>query len=42
MPVRASQILRKQKIWVLPVVIAAIFVGLMSVIYFGSVVNPTG
>ena len=42
MPVRASQILRVRKIWLLPVTIAAVFVALMSVIYFGSVVNPTG
>ena len=42
MPVKASQILRVRKIWLLPVTIAAVFVALMSVIYFGSVVNPTG
>jgi YhgE/Pip-like protein len=40
--VRASQVLRDRKIWVLPVAIAAVFVALMSAIYFGSVVNPTG
>lgn len=42
MHVRASQILRVRKIWLLPVAIAAVFVALMSAIYFGSVVNPTG
>ena len=42
MPVRASQILRVRKVWLLPVTIAAVFVALMSVIYFGSVVNPPG
>jgi YhgE/Pip-like protein len=42
MRVRASQILRVRKIWLIPVVIAAVFVGLMSVIYIGSVVDPTG
>jgi YhgE/Pip-like protein len=42
MRVRASQILRVRKIWLIPVLIAAVFVGLMSVIYVGSVVNPTG
>jgi YhgE/Pip-like protein len=42
MHVRASQILRVRKIWLLPIAIAAVFVALMSVIYFGSVVNPTG
>ena len=40
--VRASQILRVRKIWLVPVVIATVFVALMSAIYFGSVVNPTG
>ena len=39
---RASQILRVRKIWAIPVVIATVFVALMSAIYFGSVVNPTG
>jgi len=42
MHVRASQILRVRKIWLLPVCIAALFVAVMSLIYFGSVVNPTG
>jgi YhgE/Pip-like protein len=42
MPVQVSQILRVRKIWILPVTIAAVFVALMAVIYFGSVVNPTG
>lgn len=41
MPVRAAQILRVRKIWLLPVAIAAVFVALMSVIYIGSVVDPT-
>ena len=40
--VPASQILRVRKIWIVPVVIATAFVALMSAIYFGSVVNPTG
>ena len=42
MRVRASEILRIKKIWVIPVALAAVFVALMSVIYIGSVVNPTG
>lgn len=42
MHVHASQILRVRKIWLLPVAIAAVFVALMSAIYFGSVVNPAG
>jgi YhgE/Pip-like protein len=40
--VRASQVLRVRKIWLIPVLIGAVFVALMSAIYFGSVVNPTG
>src|ERR1700722_10628704 len=39
---RASQVLRVRKIWLVPVLIGAVFVALMSAIYFGSVVNPTG
>jgi YhgE/Pip-like protein len=39
---RASQVLKVRKIWLIPVLIAAVFVALMSAIYFGSVVNPTG
>ena len=41
MSIRASQILRARKIWLLPVAIAAVFVALMSAIYIGSVVDPT-
>jgi len=41
MRVRASQILKARKIWLLPVAIAAVFVALMSAIYIGSVVDPT-
>jgi YhgE/Pip-like protein len=41
MPVRANEILRVRKVWLLPVLIAGIFVALMSVIYIGSVVDPT-
>jgi len=42
MPVRASQILRVRKIWLLPAVIAAVFVTLLAFVYLGAVVNPTG
>ncbi len=42
MHVRAAQILRVRKIWLIPVTIATVFVALMSVIYMGSVVNPSG
>ena len=40
--VRASDLLRTRTIWILPITLASVFVGLMSVIYLGSVVNPTG
>ena len=40
--VRASQILRIRKIWLIPLVITAVFVAVMTAIYIGSVINPTG
>jgi YhgE/Pip-like protein len=40
MDVRASRILRIRSIWLVPIVIAAVFVALMSVIYLGSVIDP--
>jgi YhgE/Pip-like protein len=42
MHVRASNILRIPKVWLIPVAIAAVFVALMSAIYIGSVINPSG
>jgi YhgE/Pip-like protein len=42
MHVRASAILRVRGIWLIPVLVAAVFVALMSAIYMGGVVNPTG
>jgi YhgE/Pip-like protein len=41
MRVRASEILRVRRIWLIPVLLAAVFVALMTAIYIGSVVNPT-
>jgi YhgE/Pip-like protein len=40
--IHARQVLRVKKLWIVPLMIATIFVALMSVIYIGSVVNPTG
>jgi YhgE/Pip-like protein len=40
--VRASELLRTRKLWLTPLIIASVFIALMSVIYIGSVVNPTG
>ena len=39
--VRASALLRTRKIWALPIVLASLLVGLIAVIYLGSVVNPS-
>ena len=41
-PVTAGQLLRTKRIWVVPVILASLFMGLVSVIYIGSVINPTG
>jgi YhgE/Pip-like protein len=40
--VRARQVLRNRKIWVVPILTASVFAALMATVYFGSVVNPTG
>jgi YhgE/Pip-like protein len=40
--VRARQVLRSRKIWMVPVLTASVFAALMATVYFGSVVNPTG
>ncbi len=39
---RASELLRARKLWLAPLLIASVFIALISVIYIGSVVNPTG
>jgi YhgE/Pip-like protein len=41
-PVRAATILRLPGIWIAPLVITAVLIGLIAVIYIGAVVNPTG
>lgn len=40
--VRASEILKIRQVWLVPVVLGAVFVAVMAVIYIGSVVNPAG
>jgi uncharacterized phage infection (PIP) family protein YhgE len=40
--VRASELLRTRKLWLAPLVIASVFIALISTIYIGSVVNPAG
>src|SRR5580698_2001230 len=40
--VRARQILRARKIWLVPLVLAALLISIVGVIYIGSVINPTG
>ena len=40
--VRASGLLRVRKLWLAPLLIASVFIAFISVIYIGSVVNPTG
>jgi YhgE/Pip-like protein len=40
--VRASELLRARKLWLAPLLIASVFIALISVIYIGSVVNPAG
>jgi YhgE/Pip-like protein len=40
--VRASQLLRAKKIWIVPLTIASVFIALVAAIYIGSVINPTG
>jgi YhgE/Pip-like protein len=34
--------LQTRKIWIVPLIIASLFISLVSVIYIGSVINPTG
>jgi len=41
-PVRASAILSLRSIWIAPLVISAILIAVITVIYIGSVVNPSG
>jgi YhgE/Pip-like protein len=40
--VRASDLLRARKLWLVPLLIASVFIALISFIYIGSVVNPAG
>lgn len=40
--VRAREVLRARKLWIAPILIAAVFAALMTAVYIGSVINPTG
>jgi len=40
--VHATEVLRIGKIWIGPVVVAAVFAGLVASVYIGSIINPTG
>jgi YhgE/Pip-like protein len=40
--VRARRLLRVSKLWVLPLAIPVIMIALVTTIYIGSVINPTG
>jgi quinol-cytochrome oxidoreductase complex cytochrome b subunit len=37
--VRASELLRTRRLWLAPLLIASVFIALISTIYIGSVVN---
>jgi YhgE/Pip-like protein len=41
-PVRARTILRLRGIWIAPLLISSVLIGLIAVIYIGSVINPAG
>jgi YhgE/Pip-like protein len=41
-PVRAGTILRLPGIWIAPLLISSVLIGLIAVIYVGSVINPAG
>ena len=40
--VRASQILRSRRTWLLPLILASLLISAIGAIYIGSVANPTG
>ena len=40
-PIPLRAVLRVRKIWIMPAILAGLLIGLISVIYIGSVVNPT-
>jgi YhgE/Pip-like protein len=40
--VHATEVLRAGRIWIGPVLVAAVFAGLVAAVYIGSTVNPTG
>jgi uncharacterized phage infection (PIP) family protein YhgE len=40
-PIPLRALLRVPKIWIVPALLAGVLIALISVIYIGSVVNPT-
>src|SRR3954451_24546756 len=40
--VRAANLLRGRPVWLQPMVLASVVIALMTLIYFGSIVNPSG
>ena len=40
--VRAQDLIAKRSIWTFPMVVGSLMIMLMTVIYFGSIVDPTG
>jgi YhgE/Pip-like protein len=40
--VRAATLLKKRQIWAFPLVVGSLLIGLVTLIYFGSIVDPTG
>jgi YhgE/Pip-like protein len=41
-PMGTRRLLLTKKVWIVPLVIASVFIALVSAIYIGSTVNPTG
>ncbi len=39
--VRAATLLKKRQLWAFPLVVGSVVIGLMTIIYFGSIVDPT-
>jgi YhgE/Pip-like protein len=40
--VRAAALLKKRQMWAFPLVVGSLLIGLVTLIYFGSIVDPTG
>ena len=40
--VRAAALLKKRRMWAFPLVVGSLMIGLVTLVYFGSIVDPTG